>query len=266
MNKVGFIGSGKMAEALIKGIIDSKLVSNENVYCSDISIDRVNYISDLYKVNACSDNSDVVDNSDIIVLAVKPQNMTELLPLISDKVCGKPVISIAAGITINFLNNYLPGAHIIRVMPNTPCLLGEGMTGIAPDVTVDEQVIGFSIKMFESVGKILVTAEKNMDIVTGISGSGPAFIYEIAKSFAFAGENKGLSFDESLLLISQTLKGAAFMIEKSGQSVDELIKMVSSPGGTTVAGLKVLQNGQMAEIINETVDAAVKRSIELSNG
>lgn len=263
---VGFIGSGKMAEALIKGIIDSGLVEAQSIYCSDIFEERLDYLVEQYNISKCLDNKSVVSQSDMIVLSVKPQNMNDLLPELSATIANKPVISIAAGITIEFIRARLSGAQIIRVMPNTPCLLGEGMTGIAPDDGVNGSSLEFCKKVLESVGKIIVTEEKNIDAVTGISGSGPAFVYEIAKRFAVAGEKHGLSFEESLLLITQTLKGAALMIEKTDSSVDDLIKMVSSPGGTTIAGLEVLQNGKMAEIINETVAATVKRSIELSNG
>ncbi|HAR61961.1 MAG TPA: pyrroline-5-carboxylate reductase [Candidatus Margulisbacteria bacterium] len=265
---IGFIGAGKMAEAIINGIIASRFVSPGNILFYDPSQERQNFICDTYNVTAVQDNQELCKRASVIILAIKPQQMDVVLRTIkSDVLENMLFISIAAGITIDNIKHTInKNVKVIRTMPNTPCLLGYGMTAIAPDQISTEDDVAFVDGIFKAVGKTLITCEDKINSITALSGSGPAFFYEIVESFAQAGVNHHLSYDESLLLITQTMIGAAKMIENSKKTTKELINMVSSPGGTTVAGLKILQDGILKDTIEKTVTAAKNRADELNKG
>lgn len=265
---IGFIGAGKMAEAIIKGVIASDFIPADRIYFYEPNADRANYMSTQYGIKAGLSNQDIAAHSEVLVVAVKPQQINSVLSDMS--VAIRPehlLISIAAGVTVERIKRLLKvPAKVIRTMPNTPCLIGYGMTAIAPDSLCQAEDLVIAFEIFNSLGRTLETLEANIDVVTAISGSGPAYVYELAEQFAQAGVNHHLSYDDALLLITQTLVGSAKMIELSGQSTQALIDMVSSPGGTTVAGLAVLQNGIMKDIVVQTVNAARNRAEELSRG
>lgn len=258
MNKIGFIGAGKMAEAMIRGI-----KGKYKINVSDHSPERLTYMKEKYSVNIYDNNIDLLDNSDIIILSIKPQNMGEVLDEIKDHIKDQLIISIAAGVKIEKISSRLPGKKIVRVMPNTPCLVGEMAAGYSTgDNLTDEDK--------KTVKDILLTSgiayelkEDLLDSVTGISGSGPAFFSYILQCFIDSGIKQGFSSEISRELALQTMKGTAILLQKQKMSTKELIDMVSSPNGTTVAGREVLENSEIKNIILKAVEEAVKRSKEL---
>lgn len=257
---IGFIGGGNMAEALIKGMLRSGM---KDILVSEPREERRAYLERSYNIKATVDNKKVVGECDIIILAVKPQNMddvtAEILSFISK---DKLIVSIAAGVTLSYLSARLKTANIIRVMPNTPALVQEGMTVLSLCECIQDKYMSVVRDIFMSVGKLIVLPEKYMDAVTAVSGSGPGFIAFFAEKMIEAGVKAGLSEDNASELAIQTLIGTAKLLE-TGMPPDKLRQMVTSPGGTTAAGLKVFEDKGLGDIVAAVVDAAVNRSKEL---
>jgi len=260
MAKIGFIGAGNMAFALVKAIKSAGLASS--IIASDISDERLDFIKEQTRIKTTKDNKEVLDNSDIIFLCVKPQVIDQVLDEIQGRVKNKLIISIAAGVKLKKLESKL-NAKSVRVMPNTPCLVGEMAAGFAVGKKVKEDDIALVEELLNSAGKAFLLKEKMLDAVTGLSGSGPAFIAYLLEGLIEGGVKQGLSRDVASELALQTALGTAKLLLESGMSTNELINMVSSPGGTTVAGRKVLENSNIKEILKKTVEAAAKRSREL---
>lgn len=264
MSVIGFIGGGAMAEAIIKGLL-AKGYESTNLMVSDKSQERLIYLKNNLGVNIAQDNLAAVNSSDIIILAVKPQNMTEALTSIAPQITPKKtLISILAGVTISALEGLLPaGSKVIRVMPNTPALVGAGSTVLAGGSEVTDLEMKQASDIFQSVGSVTILPEKMLNAVTGLSGSGPAFIYLIIEALSDAGVLVGLTRDISLKLASETVQGAAQMVSDTKLHPGQLKDMVTSPGGTTIHGLLQLEKSGIRGTIMETVLAAVKRAEEL---
>jgi pyrroline-5-carboxylate reductase len=266
--KITIIGGGKMGEVLAGGITAKELVPAGNVSVTDVVQDRLTYLKNKYEVNVSGDNAKSARGADIIILAVKPQMMAEVLaPLakVIDKT--KLVISIAAGIPIGFIEGYLrKGTRIVRVMPNTPALIGEGAAALARGGGATEADIAVAQKIFDSVGVTVIVKEELMDAVTGLSGSGPAYVFIVIDALSDAGVLMGIPRDVSLKLAAKTVLGAAKLCLETGKHPGELRDMVTSPGGTTIAGIKALENGGLRAALINAVEAATLRSKELGKG
>ena len=269
MKKVGFIGAGNMAGALIKGLLNADLYTPGEILVSDALPAQLRNVKRQYRVDGTRDNQQVVREAQTIVLAVKPQIIDQVLTEIQSEVTRqKRFISIAAGVTLKRLEKGLGGdARVIRVMPNTPALLGKSMTVVVRGKkakAVDEKL---ALTFFRAVGDVLaVQDEKLLDPVTGLSGSGPAYVYLFAEALIAGGIKKGLSPAVAERLTFQTLEGAVAMLKDTKQSPKELREMVSSRGGTTLAGLSRLEEGQFSKTVRAAVDAATRRSRELGRG
>jgi pyrroline-5-carboxylate reductase len=264
--KLGFLGAGRMATALGKGCIQAGLVSAADVLASDPSeAARSKFERDVPGARSTSDNLAVLAASDVVVLAVKPQMMAGVLAGVRDAVEPRHlVISIAAGITLERLASALPaGTRLVRVMPNTPCLIGLGASCYSRGANATADDAALVDRLLKSVGKAYAVDEPQLDAVCGLSGSGPAFIYTVIESMAVGGEAGGLPPALALELAAQTALGAASMLGATGLSPDELRNQVTSPGGTTLAGLEVLRQRDGAAAFRAAVEAATKRSIEL---
>ena len=268
MSKIGFIGAGNMAGALIKGIISAKVFSAGDVLVYDIVQERLDLLGEQFGVTAVESSTKLVESADIIVLSVKPQKFPEVLEGIKGCV-GKEklVISIAAGITTSSIAQFLPDAAIIRVMPNTPALVSEGATAIYSR-NANKNAVDSVVKIFAAVGKaVVVEKEELIDAVTAVSGSGPAYFFLLMEEMIKAGVKLGLSEDVARELVLQTAKGAAILAGKADENKEgpaELRKKVTSPGGTTEAALKVFAEGQFNELVSNALKAACDRSKELS--
>lgn len=265
--KIGFIGAGNMAESLIKRLISLSVLPQKNLLASDINIDRLQYISKTYSIETLKSNKDLAKKADIVILAVKPQGMSKILAELYGVISKKQlVISIAAGITIEGIKSILGDTNIIRVMPNNPALVGEGISAISADASVGEKHIKLAETIFDSVGKTLRIEETLLDAVTALSGSGPGFVYYFLEAMIEGGESIGLSHEASRELAVQTFLGSIKTVIETGKSPEELRHMVTSPGGTTLAGLKVFETNNFKEIISKALVQAAKRAKELSEG
>ncbi len=267
LNKnIAFIGAGRMAEALIKGLIAKKVFDSQQVVAADKDLSRLAYLKDKYQVRIEPDNPKAVSSAGIVILSVKPAVMAKVLEEISVNMpSGRTLfISIAAGITLGTIEEKLRDAPVIRAMPNNPVLVGEGMTALCCGRLANNDDQKTAEDIFGSVGKVLIMSEELMDAVTAVSGSGPAFIYYIVEAMTEAGIKAGLSKSQANLLVSQTLLGAARTLLESGSQPSDLREMVTSPGGTTQAGLKVLDEGRVKEILVSAILAAAKRAREIS--
>ncbi len=263
---VGFIGAGNMGEVLIRGLIQSGKVQKTDIIASDASRDRLSYISNTYGIRTTASNVEVVANASIIILAVKPQNIDDLLDeLTHSSHEGHLFISIAAGITTEKLAAKMHHqSGIIRVMPNAPASVLAGIAALYPGRNISQDDLQRAVSIFECVGKaVVIKNEALMDIVTGLSGSGPAFVFLMIESLSDAGVQLGISRKESSILAAQTVFGAAKMLLETGRHPSELKDIVATPGGTTFAGLKMLEKGNFRSTVMDAVEAATARSREL---
>ena len=263
--KIGFIGSGNMAEAIIKGVIRAGVVSPKNILSSDVSEDRRRLFSDSFGIITVPNNLELVSQAEIIVLAIKPQGIGFVLKEIAKAVdISKLVISIAAGVTLKYIEDSLKAnSRVVRVMPNTPALIGEGVTAISTGSKATKEDLNIARNIFDAVGKTVVIEERYMDAVTGLSGSGPAYVFLIIDALIDAGVKVGLDRDTAKTLAVQTVFGSAKMILETGENPTQLRDKVTSPGGTTIAGLHVMEAGRLRAVIIDAVEAATNRSKEL---
>ncbi len=253
-----------MAEAVIEGVTKKRIVNPKDIYVSDVDAKRLTFLSKKFKINAFSDNKKAVLISDTVVLAVKPQNMPGVLSNIASSLQADQLfISIAAGISLKFLEKRLSGCAVVRAMPNNPCLIGEGMTVLSKGASATESDLKQAEKIFASLGRVKVLPEAQLDAVTGLSGSGPAFVYRFIEGLAEGGVKSGLKKDVSLELAVQTVLGAVKTVIETKLSTKELCDMVASPGGTTLEGLKVLDEAKFNAIVADTIHAAFMRAKQI---
>lgn len=264
--RIGFIGMGKMAQAIWFGLSHAGLAKADKTSFYDISIAQRTYLEQTLSIKF-QELSTLVQQSDVILFCVKPQNITALL---SDfpkmDLQKKLLISILAGTPIKTFESYLgTDIQVVRVMPNTPALVQAGMSVLAFNAYVTPAYQDFAKQIFKSLGEIEIASESLIDVVTGISGSGPAFLYRIADDIARVGALEGLDYEQSLKCIAQTLVGAGQMLLKSGKPPSELISDVTSPHGTTMAGLAYFDQTRIDTDIQGVVLAAIARAKELGN-
>ncbi|KYH32575.1 pyrroline-5-carboxylate reductase [Neomoorella mulderi] len=260
---IGFLGAGAMGEALIRGLVQSRQVPPERILVYDIRRERLQELEQTYGLQAMTGREELVRKADIIILAVKPQNVKEALGGLQ---VGKEklVISIIAGVTLARLASYLGEVPVVRVVPNTPALVGEGMTALAANKFVRPEALEKAMAIFCSVGRVMVLPEEQLNAVTGLSGSGPAYIYMLIEALADGGVRQGLTRPVALELAAQTVLGAARMVLATGEHPGVLKDKVTSPAGTTIAGLAVLEDRGMRGAIIRAVEAATLRAESLS--
>jgi pyrroline-5-carboxylate reductase len=263
--RIGFIGAGNMAGALIKGLLSAGTVAKEQIQASDVRAERLAELAKEHAIRTTQDNAEVAAGADIVVLAVKPQTIDKVLPQVGSALRGETlVVSIAAGVPIAAVEARLPaGARVIRTMPNTPAIALAGATAIARGSRATETDVAAARELFEAVGRVVVVDESLLDAVTGLSGSGPAYVLLVIEALADGGVKIGLPRDTALLLAAQTVYGTAKLLLESGEHPAKLRDMVTSPGGTTVAGLARLEAGAIRATLIDAVETAAKRSAEL---
>ncbi|TGC11191.1 pyrroline-5-carboxylate reductase [Methanolobus halotolerans] len=265
--KLGFIGTGKMGSSLIKGICDTEMIPGSEIYASDVFESYLNELHDEFGINISTDNMDVVRDTDIIVLAVKPQILKSVLSHIREEVTtDKLLISIAAGVQLDAIENELkPGTRVVRVMPNIAATVAEAASAISPGKNATVEDADAVLAIFGSVGSSLIVPEHLMDAVTGLSGSGPAFIFPVIEAMADGGVFEGLDRSSAIVLAAQTVMGAAKMVLETEMHPGQLKDMVTSPGGTTIRGVHVLEESGVRAAFMNAVIAASNRSKELGN-
>jgi pyrroline-5-carboxylate reductase len=268
MNGIGFIGAGNMAEAMIRGILAAKLLPAERLFVLDVRADRTEALRERFGVSISPAILDLVQGSETIVFAVKPQTVPEVLRMMpADEARGKLFLSIAAGVkTRVFLDALGKESGVVRAMPNTPAQVGMGSTGLYFAAGVKEEQKAWTRKIFSSFGTVAEFArEELLDVVTALSGSGPAYAFLFIEALADGAVRSGMGREEAILLAASTVEGAAKMVRDSGKHPGQLKDMVTSPGGTTAAGIAALERGAFRGTVMDAVFAAWQRCRELSS-
>jgi pyrroline-5-carboxylate reductase len=266
--KVGFIGAGNMGEALIRGLVNANVVAPEAIWASDVRLERLKELDSQYGIQLAPDNLEVVRQADVLIMAVKPQIMTavlrEIAPVLNRR---KLMISLAAGVSTARIRATLGReVRLIRVMPNTPALVLEGVTAIAKAEGLEADDLDVAGEIFSAVGRVVVLDEELLDAVTGLSGSGPAYVAVVIESLADGGVKMGLDRLTAMTLATQTVLGAAKLLLETGMHPGALKDMVSSPGGTSIAGISALEEGGIRTTFIKAVERATGRSKELGQG
>lgn len=260
--KVGFIGFGRMGSALARGIIGRGIVKTGDAIASDVDGEAIKCARDL-KVKVAKSNVEVAEESEIVFLCVKPNKIIEVTREIAGKMRGKLLVSIAAGVKLEAIEGLAGGARVVRVMPNTPALVGEGASAYCVGRNASEEDARMVERMLGAVGVCVRVREEEMNAVTSLS-CGPAFVYEFVQALVEGSVKAGLNEETAKKLAVQTVLGAAKMMRETGKTPRELVEMVATPGGCTEQGLKVLEEKNFAEAVRKAVEKAAKRADELS--
>jgi pyrroline-5-carboxylate reductase len=265
-SRVAVLGAGKMGSILVKALIDKHQIPPDRVLATVGHETRAHELSHKLGVKVTTDNVSAVEDADIIFVCVKPQVVQELMETISDKVSADQlVISVAASVHTSQIENALGGGvPVVRAMPNTPCVLGQGMTALCKGQYTKPEHIEAAVALFNAVGRTVVVDEKHMDAVTGLSASGPAYIYIILESLAEAGVKVGLPRDVATLLAAQTTMGAASVVLETGDHPALLKDAVTTPAGCTVDGIMELEEGKLRVTLIKAVVKAAQRAKELA--
>jgi pyrroline-5-carboxylate reductase len=263
-SKIAFIGGGQMAEAMIGGLLSGDVCAAESVWAADPVAERRDRLKSQFGIRVGATNREAVVWADVVVLAVKPQMLPAVLSELGPTLAHALVISIVAGVTIRTIAEQIAGAmRVVRAMPNIPALVREGMTALALGSAVSEDDSRLARTVFEVVGRVVLVEERLMDAVTGLSGSGPAYVFQAIEALADGGVMMGLPRQTAELLAAQTVLGAARLVLESGVHPAQLKDRVASPGGTTIAGLHQLEQGGFRATLMAAVEAATIRSKEL---
>ena len=264
---IGFIGSGNMARAIASGAIKAGLVDPRQILLSDANPDQVAKVAQETGARGVASNSELVAQSDIVVISTKPYHVADVCGEVRDKLKpGHLFISICAGVKAGKIETALGGdARVVRVMPNTPALIGCGSAGVAAGKNATPGDVDMARQIFQAVGTAVVVSEDKLDLITGLTGSGPAYLFRFMESLIVAGKELGLSEGEAQALVPQMVLGSARMAVESGRSLQELREAVTTKGGTTEAGLKILEEGGFMNLVQDCVAAATRRSQELAN-
>jgi pyrroline-5-carboxylate reductase len=262
---LGFIGAGNMAGALVKGLLHSGSVTADRIVASDVSPERLAHVRELHGVRTTSDNHALIRDCDVIVLAVKPQVIDKVLgQMAADVEARHLVISVAAGVPVAAIEGKLPaGTRLVRAMPNTAAVVLAGATAIAAGTHATERDLAVAHAIFEAVGRVVELDESLLDAVTGLSGSGPAYVMLMIEALADGGVKVGLHRDTALLLAAQTVYGSAKLLLETGEHPGRLKDQVTSPGGTAIAGLHTLEAGGLRRTLIDAVEEATRRAGEL---
>jgi pyrroline-5-carboxylate reductase len=267
-SKVAVIGAGKLGEALIAGMIDAGIVKKDQFIATAAHRERLDQVQKKLGVKTSLSNGEAVRKSQLVLLCVKPQMVEEVLRQVADDLTANHLlISVAASVSTGFMESILPNpVPVIRAMPNTPCLIKQGMTAVAPGKHATTAHVQHARKIFDAIGRSLIVDEKHMDAVTGLSASGPAFVYIIIESLIEGGVKVGLPRDIATLLAAQMVHGAANMVLETGEHPAKLKDIVTTPAGCTVDGLLELEEGGLRVTLIKAVDRATRRARELVNG
>lgn len=262
---IGFLGGGSMANALIRGLLHSQTVRPDQIRASDTNPERNERLTTEYGIETTRDNEALAAWANIVVIAVKPQIVDRVLPDVArgmDKT--DLVISVAAGVPVSVFEAHLPReARVVRTMPNTPAIALAGATAIAPGTHATDGDVQATRTLFEAVGRTAIMDESLLDAVTGLSGSGPAYVMVIIEALADGGVKCGLGRETAQLLAAQTVYGAAKLLLETGEHPGRLKDMVTSPGGTAIAGLHTIETGGLRRTLMDAVEAAAERSADL---
>lgn len=259
---IGFIGCGKMAGAIIRGVLNSKDKDLYEIKGAEINEEIAHLASEKLGIPVTTDSRELVKGSDIVFIATKPNNVADVLENIKDVLTkDKLIVSIAAGICTSKIEAIIHGARVVRIMPNTPALVNLGMFGITKGSRAEDKDTELVEKILSSLGKCITVTENQMDIVTAISGSGPAFFYQVIEDMARAGEKLGLEYEKSLTLAAQTALGSAKMVFERGETpVQTLIDNVATKGGCTFVGISEMKNQNSSGLFYDVIDKTAQKA------
>ena len=259
---IGFIGCGKMASAIIKGIQGVNESNNFTVLGSEVNADVAKSASDRLGINVLANNKELAKASDIVFIATKPNYVAEVVEEVKDVLTPeKLVVSIAAGVSTSKIENIIPEIRVIRVMPNTPALVKLGMFGICKGSKANDEDLNLIVELLSALGKCITVEESQIDIVTAISGSGPAFFYQVIEDIARAGEKLGLDYEKSLILATQTALGSAQMVFNRGETtVQTLIDNVATKGGCTFVGITEMKEQHSDKLFYDVIDKTTQKA------
>ena len=265
LKKIGFIGCGKMAGAIISGIKSCTCANHFELKGSEVNCEIAELAQNKLGIEVLTDNRFLTMDSDVIFIATKPNYVRNVLEEIKDEVNeNKLIVSIAAGNSTETILEIIPNARIIRVMPNTPALVKEGMFAVTKGEYAADEDVEFVMELLSSIGKVIQVEEDQIDIVTAISGSGPAFFYKVIEDMARAGEKLGLDYEKSLLLAAQTALGSAKMVFDRGEaSVQNLIDNVATKGGCTFVGITVMNEEHSDKLFYDVIEKTAIKANEL---
>ena len=260
---LGLIGAGNMAGAILHGILSRKIIPAEQIYLSNRHEEKLRPWAE-QGIHSTTDNCVVAEKADLLILAVKPQMLRDVLPEISSLTPGKCVISIAAGISSAYLKKELPGCHTVLAMPNTPLLLGKGATAIAYRANdVPQGAYDAVVQIFSAAGTVAFVDEAQLNAVIPVNGSSPAFFFRMAQAMVQEAERCGIDRETALTLTARTMEGASAMLLESGKTPEELTRQVCSPGGTTLAALTAWDDFRFEDMMRESFDRCIHRAREL---
>ena len=258
----GIIGAGNMGSAILRGALAANVMSPVQVWLANPHSKKMTPFGDA-GVHTITSNLDAADNVDILLLAVKPQRISEVLDEIAPLTAGKCIVSIAAGISQSWLQARLPEAHIICVMPNTPLMLGCGASAMTEQGDIPDEIYQFVYQVFSAAGMVRVLPADQLNEIIPVSGSSPAFFFRMIRLMAEAAERRGIDSETALSLAAKTMEGAALMLQNSGKTAGELERQVCSPGGTTLAALTAFDELGFDRMIDEAFDRCIRRACEL---
>lgn len=263
--KIGFIGCGKMASAIIKGVISSGFLPAENLKGSEVNNEIAELAKQRLGIKVITDNKELALCSDVIFIATKPNYASAVLEEIKDELNeNKLIVSICAGVSTSKIEKIIGKQRVVRVMPNTPAMVLEGMSGVCRGTYATEDDAQFVVELLSNIGKAIEVKEEQIDIVTAISGSGPAFFYKVMEDMARAGEKLGLDYEKSLQLAVQTAIGSAKMVMKRGEiPVQTLIDNVATKGGCTFVGITVMNEENSEKLFYDVIEQTTKKASEL---
>lgn len=265
MKKIGFIGCGKMASAIIKGIKSAECSENIEMKGAEVNCEIAELAQTRLGIEVITDNRVLTQECDVIFIATKPNYVKDVLAQIKPEISSeKLVVSIAAGVSTKSIESELVNARVIRVMPNTPALVREGMSAVTKGKFATDADVEFVMNLLSSIGKVIEVEESQIDIVTAISGSGPAFFYKVIEDMSRAGEKLGLDYEKSLLLATQTAIGSAKMVFNRGElSVQNLIDNVATKGGCTFVGITVMNEENSDNLFFDVIEKTAIKANEL---
>jgi pyrroline-5-carboxylate reductase len=263
--KIGFIGCGNMGEAILKGLLESNVVDASQIFIHTKTEQRSHELKNRYHIKTLDSNYIVAKHADILFLATKPDVYEVVINEIKDVLDkSKTLISITPSYTLKTLASLVDHkANVIRTIPNTPSLVGYGMTGISHEDTIDEHTLNLIIKLFSSFGEVMIVNEDKLPILSSLSGSSPAFIYLFMKAFVDYGLANGFTLEESVKLISTSVVGSSQMVSTQNFPIETLINNVCSKGGSTIKGVNSLKGNQLELIVQEALDKTTKRFLEM---
>ncbi len=261
--KLGVIGCGKMSNAILSGVVKNNFLNCENIFVYDINDCASEAFSKTLGVNKVNSVSDLLSLVDVILLATKPFVVNDVLAEIKKNYKNQLIMSILAGVKIEKYLSFINDAQVVRIMPNTPALVNEAMSAVCAAKNTKSENFDFAYNFMSNCGKVIKTTEDKIDVITALSGSGPAFYFKIIDLMAKSAEKLGLDYKEALLLSNQTALGSAKMVFENDFNIEQLIKNVTTPGGCTEVGNFVLNNSNIDEILDKTIKDTMQKAIDL---